>query len=251
MSDEHKRLDELRAKMSERQRKQMADLVAKELKRRERAREGGGADSGGGLSSEALGEIYGSVDKNLKSLGRRRKARKSRAEKPRSLLGFKSRANGKDGEASRMFPSTVLILAIVGLGGMKVLFAAGAVDAVAKPEPVAAAFDSESPYTRARLQAPQAASGEVSASKSAPASETERALLLKLDARRAQAGQVLYDPGPLFGVQCLGRYFGAAAIAAAKIARVDQARLDLERVQLPKAVGRKAHAQPDQAGAGH
>lgn len=179
MSDQG--LEAIKAQMSEQQRRDMAELIGNELKRREEAKRAtvryptrvSNSSISSGLGTEQVGEMYGEVDDKVRAL-RLKKIERELAEARRLKKRLGGRGKSLKFTMPPMSRNVALFGVIVLLGAAKIMFESGLVDA--------------STVTQAISKAPQIMKKtEAVALPNTPSvSATEQELLSKLDARRVE-----------------------------------------------------------------
>lgn len=193
MADEQERLQALKRRMTTEQRKQMSELLANELQRREKAKKAQAQQArlksssvqnsrlGGALTHEDVSGIYSQINKLRGEHGASAEDNPSISERPQPLFSFSSRS------ALISTPKAAFILLIISFAIFKILLDSGVVSA--------------SPEKQAQQKAPQAAAGSntivesqtkgtlESAATTAISpiySSTEKVLLTELDNRRVE-----------------------------------------------------------------
>lgn len=221
MTDDEKSLIQLKAKMTEQQRSDMAEIIGNELKRREGLKSQFHMKSNvkpsalsGGLGSDDLRDVYESADKNIQQL--RIKALESKvnaARKEASRLGVATRSNVSipgllsgvslpTGKISSQKLSVIFFgICILFLAGMKSLKTtqSGIEKNAISVQPDSRGSLSVDPVTNTQV-IPQGATGVaekqpplsekkpdiVDISVTLPSSEAEKAVLMQLDQRRVE-----------------------------------------------------------------
>lgn len=203
-------LDELKARMTEEQRRDMAEIVANEVKRRESMKQAQGgarpAQKSGvrssrisrGLGAEGLGEVYGEIQDRVKELRMKELDDKLAQAKTISRQVPRPARSGK-GRIALFSPRNLLILGIVTLGILKIaLGAKGPSTGSAKTEaPAVAAIEQPVSETPAAASPVAQAKLESAAPALAPIADgadrrlvgwsvAEKQVLTELDARRVE-----------------------------------------------------------------
>lgn len=216
--EEQEGLDALKARMSETQRRDMAEIIQKEMERRGMTGSGSGGKKpqvqkstiSGALSTDQVKELYSDVGQAVQKL-RLQKLEKQVAEakmqgaraaasasSARPGIMARPRHAGKSGSAMS-FTKPLLMVAVVSLGIAKLFFSTGAADdafggissgpqaaeaAVQPPAPVAA----EARSSASSVQRVEAAAVRENVVLSRPGvwSASEKELLTQLDTRRVE-----------------------------------------------------------------
>ena len=227
MDNTDRALQDLKATMTEEQRKDMADLLQAELARREKEKMNKqmpkhkssvkGSSLNGGLDAEAVGELYSDVEKNVRELRLRKLERELAAAKSQQQRLGKATKNTGMGKLQGVLqkearlsgatrapisPKNLALLAtIVGLAILKVVFSTGAAGTTkletAKPVEsnlklpqleIATSEEPAKPAAEAILAEMPNRAG-LAQMKSTSWSDSDKQLLGELDARRVELEQ--------------------------------------------------------------